>query len=298
MTACGSAVSHSQRHVSAGAGTKTQARPSAKNTSDPTPALIKQVYTGLVGTYAGTDPQTIGQKISDELATRITSDWTAETHCDSTGGVVTYTGVFMCDSTITDFAAAKFGVDVGRSDHGVILGSPIFVAVDQNGMITRLPNGAGCSNDPSSNLPLCDNPPSSPNSSDAQQGSPGSSASSPSATTNSTTTTSPDPETGFTPGDHNPSDGHASDCARDSEIGPHSDCSVEMQVRHDLIDHTFSVPGSDTVTDGANMPGASHGLTITFDCSRHVHRFAYIRCQSKTNAADWFRFAETDLMVE
>lgn len=138
---------------------------------------------------------------------------------------------------------------------------------------------------------ICDNPPSSTNSSATD------SAASTTATTRTTTTTSI-PDIGFTPGDQNPNDAHSSDCARDSEIGPRSDCSVEMQVRDDLIKHTFSVPGSDTVTDGANIPGASPGLTITFHCKRFVHRFAYIRCESRTNGADWFKFEETDLMRE
>jgi len=99
------------------------------------------------------------------------------------------------------------------------------------------------------------------------------------------------PSSTFTPGDHNPNDTNASDCANTMNIGPHSDCFVARQVMIDLAQGTWSAPGSDTVSEGSSI--------ITFDCStigqddtQDAEPPIY-RCVSQGDPQDWFEFEFT-----
>jgi hypothetical protein len=99
----------------------------------------------------------------------------------------------------------------------------------------------------------------------------------------------------FAPGDHNPNDGHASDCDTTMEIGPHSDCSVAEQVANDVAAKNVAISSdftfTDTVTDNANYPQEQRGDTITFNCQASDGPGSAYACVSTGDPQDWFDFS-------
>ena len=66
-------------------------------------------------------------------------------------------------------------------------------------------------------------------------------------------------------------------------VGPHSDCNVAVKVDDDINAGSFTLPRTDTVTEG--------GRTITFSCSSIGQDTAgnnVVECSSATDSLDWF----------
>ena len=111
------------------------------------------------------------------------------------------------------------------------------------------------------------------------------------ASTSDTTTNTVTSSAGFTPGDQNPHDGHASDCGGTFEIGPDSDCSVAEQVANDVSNGSVSINDfafTDTVTDNANYSATQTGATITFNCQAPDGPGTDYSCTSTQDPKDFF----------